>query len=106
MPPAMSARPTPKLSQNGQLLRGASRKGRKNNSEGGTRKKMSQANVFTLSASRVSRYNQVIASMEVSGRAMTNAPRKVERLASSAAASNSATLKRILTMNRVTSQTG
>jgi len=102
----MRAKPTPKLSQNGQWLFGWSRKGRKNNSEGGTRKNISRANAATLSASRVSQYNQSMASMEVSGRAMTNAPRKVERLAISAAASNSATLKRILTMNRVTSQTG
>ena len=106
MPPAMSARPVLKLSQNGQWLRGASRKGRKNNSEGGTRKKMSRANAETFSASRVSRYNQVMASIEVSGKAMTNAPRNVERLASSAAASNSATLKRIFTINTGASQTG
>lgn len=54
MPPAISAKPAPKLSQNGQWLFGWSRKGRKNNSEGGTRKKMSLANTATLSESRVS----------------------------------------------------
>lgn len=102
----MRAKPTLKLSQNGQWLFGWSRKGRKNNSEGGTKKKMSRANAATLSASRVSRYSQVMASIEVNGRAMTNAPRKVERLASSTAASRTATLKRILTINRTTSQTG
>ncbi len=47
-----------------------------------------------------------MASIEVSGRAMMNAPSNVERLAISSAASNTPTLKRILTMNRVTSQTG
>ena len=46
-----------------------------------------------------------MASMEVSGKAIISAPKKVERLAISAAASNSATLKRILTTNRVASQT-
>jgi hypothetical protein len=54
MPPAISAKPAPKLSQNGQWLFGWSRKGRKNNSEGGTRKNMSLANTATLSESRVS----------------------------------------------------